>query len=765
MGLLLAAAPALAGPVIDVSPGRDFPTVTLGDSSSTDLGIKNTGDAPLVVSRIDTPADVIVSQRPPYTIDPGSTMIMTMILAPTDTSTAPITAVIHSNDPADSVHTESWARDVRPLAVETIALVTGNRYPLGEALVIQTAPLPGVRIEQATLRFRNARSASWQSVPMIPNVSTFIAIIPGASVTEGGIEFYVTVVNGGFTATDPADPDRRPYRVDVEPPQNFLLNPVYRTGLTWHVGESIDFLLTLNNGTVFQDGTLHFRRGGDSTYRDIPIQDISFTGIACTIPGLYVGPTGIEYWAEIQTLTTRMVLPGDVDHPSQIRVTVDKVTEAETHPAGRYRLLSIPLEFTSTNGLAAMLSDQPEFGTYDPFRWRAFRWVPEQAANVELSADPTQFTLEPGRAFWLVSRDAHRVDTAPISGLSTRVQPWMLFLQPGWNAIGNPFAFPVAWSAVKHSPGIPDPIAFDPELGDYSDTRPEVLEPFEGYFVNNPSAVVETLTVVPPSPSVRGNAVERAPAPAPIAMVRLGARTSTGVDRSNRIGLASDAADERDALDQYEPPPSPVGAVRLAIANRGWHSGAGLYRRDFRPAGGEGQTWEIEVTSARAGEAVELSIEPQGALPTGSVLAVLDRELGQRVEMGGDGRYTIVSLGPSRAYRLAVSIGTQAFVDGAADVALIPTRLTLEPAAPNPAREAQRIRFGLPRAATVRLEAFDVTGQRVATLLDGKTMTPGFHSVVWRGERDGGGTVASGVYFYRLSVGGESRSARVVFVR
>src|SRR6185369_9073158 len=99
--------------------------------------------------------------------------------------------VFHSNDPADSVHTVFWLRDVRPLAVETIALTTANRYPLGEALVIQTAPLPGVRIEQATLRFRNARSNNaWQSMLMIANVNTFIALIPGASVTEGGIEFY-----------------------------------------------------------------------------------------------------------------------------------------------------------------------------------------------------------------------------------------------------------------------------------------------------------------------------------------------------------------------------------------------------------------------------------------------------------------------------------------------------------------------------------------------------------------------------------------------
>ncbi|MCK4627109.1 MAG: T9SS type A sorting domain-containing protein [Phycisphaerae bacterium] len=63
---------------------------------------------------------------------------------------------------------------------------------------------------------------------------------------------------------------------------------------------------------------------------------------------------------------------------------------------------------------------------------------------------------------------------------------------------------------------------------------------------------------------------------------------------------------------------------------------------------------------------------------------------------------------------------------------------------PNPFNPATEISFTLPRAAEVRLEVFNVMGQKVTTLID-KQMNAGEHTCVWDGS-----DVASGVYFYRL---------------
>jgi serine protease AprX len=66
--------------------------------------------------------------------------------------------------------------------------------------------------------------------------------------------------------------------------------------------------------------------------------------------------------------------------------------------------------------------------------------------------------------------------------------------------------------------------------------------------------------------------------------------------------------------------------------------------------------------------------------------------------------------------------------------------------------------------AEVRLEVFDVTGARVATLVD-DIKSPGEYTVDWNGLSDRGTPVASGVYFYRLEVPGASLTRKLILIR
>src|SRR5439155_2853237 len=114
--------------------------------------------------------------------------------------------------------------------------------------------------------------------------------------------------------------------------------------------------------------------------------------------------------------------------------TVRSLLEPKPQPGGRYRLFSVPLDFgPHPPNLAALLD---ELGTHDVTTWRAFRYLPEQGTTLELtSGDPTdRFSPAPGRAFWLISRTAHRIDTAPVTGLSTATgSEFPIVLAHGWN--------------------------------------------------------------------------------------------------------------------------------------------------------------------------------------------------------------------------------------------------------------------------------------------------------------------------------------------
>jgi hypothetical protein len=83
---------------------------------------------------------------------------------------------------------------------------------------------------------------------------------------------------------------------------------------------------------------------------------------------------------------------------------------------------------------------------------------------------------------------------------------------------------------------------------------------------------------------------------------------------------------------------------------------------------------------------------------------------------------------------------------------------------PNPFNPSTEIRYSLPEKCRVRLEVYDISGRRIASLVDG-VQASGFHPVVWNGVDERGSSVASGVYFCRLTAGKETISKKMVMLK
>lgn len=80
-------------------------------------------------------------------------------------------------------------------------------------------------------------------------------------------------------------------------------------------------------------------------------------------------------------------------------------------------------------------------------------------------------------------------------------------------------------------------------------------------------------------------------------------------------------------------------------------------------------------------------------------------------------------------------------------------------ASPSPTTGQVTVQYLLPAAGAVTLEAYDVTGKRIATLLDGE-QAAGPGSVSWN-LRNGAAPVPAGQYFLRLTQSGRIAHARV----
>ena len=67
--------------------------------------------------------------------------------------------------------------------------------------------------------------------------------------------------------------------------------------------------------------------------------------------------------------------------------------------------------------------------------------------------------------------------------------------------------------------------------------------------------------------------------------------------------------------------------------------------------------------------------------------------------------------------------------------------------------EQVKIEFDLNVAASIYVEVYDSSGDKVRTILSGQNLSTGHHTVYWDGKNDKGLNVGSGVYFYRLDAG------------
>ncbi len=95
---------------------------------------------------------------------------------------------------------------------------------------------------------------------------------------------------------------------------------------------------------------------------------------------------------------------------------------------------------------------------------------------------------------------------------------------------------------------------------------------------------------------------------------------------------------------------------------------------------------------------------------------------------------------------------------------LVPVTIELSQNYPNPFNPNTTISFTTSGPTRVRLEIYNLIGQKVRTLLDGN-VDLGTASVTWDGCDAGGHEAASGIYFYRLTAGNAEQVKKMILLR
>lgn len=507
-------------------------------------------------------------------------------------------------------------------------------------------------------------------------------------------------------------------------------------------------------------GTLFYRQGGARSYQTLQLvpggQPPDFEA---TIPAASVTLRGLEFYVELTDGESTRTLPASrpAERPLVRRVYVEQAEAPLTFSPGQYGMISVPAELTG-RAIDELLAD--DFGEPDEMIWRLFRW---NAAAERYDEHPeARFSVDPASAFFLVHRrgapftieEARSVDTS---------RPYVVTLQPGWNQVGVPFAFPVERDAVTVIEGPENALSefafFDGEEMIQDAAFFAQLQPWQGYFVHNPTDQPIRIAFRPDEAAALSGKRVASTEGDPFTL-QLSARTTDGHyrDTQNWISLAPTAVGRlaREA-------PVPGGHLRLSIVDE-----QRRYAAHARmTAGGEGAAWELELEqmpAPRTPQEVEIDLIPTGDMPADFEMHLVDADAGRRLPLiGGSVRVQVGGERPLRQLRLI--IGSRAFaaaeLEGTAPAEPI---LSLDQNVPNPFATSTSISFQMDRPSRVQIDLFNMLGQRVMTLAEGR-YDAGEHTVTWDGAVPDGRSLASGVYIYRLKAGSHTISRKMILIR
>jgi len=95
---------------------------------------------------------------------------------------------------------------------------------------------------------------------------------------------------------------------------------------------------------------------------------------------------------------------------------------------------------------------------------------------------------------------------------------------------------------------------------------------------------------------------------------------------------------------------------------------------------------------------------------------------------------------------------------------ILPDKFTFSQNYPNPFNPSTTFKFELPQTVKVKLEIYNILGERVITLVDG-TYEAGAHRAYWDGKDGTGEKVSSGIYFAKFQAGDYQANKKMVVLK
>ena len=478
----------------------------------------------------------------------------------------------------------------------------------------------------------------------------------------------------------------------------------------------------------------------------------------------------------------------DVPAPNKIQLKGNTVSR------GLYQMLSFPLSFGNTAPSTILgLNAAPNPPDFDIARW-----------NPVTSRYESVNTFTPGQAYWfrLLQPNDITKTIAPTTGspLENQVQPgaaaYTINYPRGWNQISNPFLYGIRLSEVqvldteglkllyldeaanslnrwvlpavyRYNTSDPDPANWSYEL---LDNLGFIMQPFEGYWL---LVQKSALRFIYPGADTPGVTVTRS-ALVGVGLgatlgrnasnnwrLRVAAKSTSGSDSANYIGVAPKATDGDDVY-KYAKPPLLDNQLTLDIVNK--NAATTRLAQDLRAPGSNTKTWDLIVRSPKPNEEVTITWpEIAASVPRDHQLTLVDTENNVRRVMRNTSSYTLnTGAGATRAFQIVAEPLRRAGR----------IQITSFDVAPGRTRGAGgetsvAINYGFSQNADARINIRNGRGQTIRTLVPTTRAAEGGANaggnVVWDLRDQQGTVLPGGVYQMELlAIGQDGQTSRQV---
>jgi hypothetical protein len=368
------------------------------------------------------------------------------------------------------------------------------------------------------------------------------------------------------------------------------------------------------------------------------------------------------------------------------------------------------------------------------------------------------FQCVPGRAFWILNKGTLQINQQ--NAISTQLNSYneaVIEVHPRWNLITNPFSQPIEWAKAQELNQITNPIWSYP--GSWDDQN-QILEPYVGYYLDNNTDPPLTALRIPFDP-VTGSLSKPVTTDPYEWKVGISLQNNEITDKCCFLAVKEGAKQGQDS-NEYCKPRATGSIPEVYFYRPGWDKSYPSFANDVRPLFKEKiEEWDFQVQTPSLFPST-LSFSGLEDIPAQFAVFLINNSNTACINLREQDSYDFTPQAEVSSF--TVLVGKEQLVKERLEKVL-PLDFSLSQNFPNPFNPVTTIPFALPSQSHITIKVYNITGQKVKTLVNG-TMDGGRHQVSWDGKDERGIKVSSGLYIYRMiTAGGKNFSGKMLLLK